>query len=49
MIGYAAFQGDEADLDDEGCIDGYPEHDFDEIECRRCGAEPDYEEDEDES
>jgi len=30
--------------DDSVCQDGtghwYPEHDYDEIECRRCGAEP---------
>jgi hypothetical protein len=31
--------------DDSVCVDRdgseYPEHDYDEIECRRCGAEPD--------
>ena len=31
-------------IDEFECVDGdgevYPEHDFDEYECRRCGAEP---------
>lgn len=29
---------------DDQCVDGdgneYPEHDWDEVDCRRCGAEP---------
>ncbi|MDF2708158.1 MAG: hypothetical protein K0R62_3810 [Nonomuraea muscovyensis] len=32
------------DLYDDDCIDArgdtWPEHDYDEVECRRCGAEP---------
>jgi hypothetical protein len=36
--------GDPIDLDDTVCVDNngdeWPEHNFDEYECRRCGAEP---------
>lgn len=35
----------EAEPLDNECVDrhgdAWPEHDYDEIECRRCGAEPD--------
>lgn len=39
--------GDCTELEDTDCVDAdgevWPEHDFDEVECRRCGAEPEEE------
>jgi hypothetical protein len=33
------------EVPDDACVDRdgevWPEHDYDDIECRRCGAEPD--------
>lgn len=38
-------ESDEDTTPDDACVDRdgeiWPEHDYDDIECRRCGAEPD--------